>query len=248
MSNSHELRLKRVVRKFPRVESHGSLAAMFLCISSVLDRQSLEAVHRDLGEIGFRDGRATAGWAARPVKKNLQAAGDTAGHARICQLVHRKLASNEVLLAAALPRTYSQLLISRYEVGMSYGAHVDDAIMGSPPMRTDLSFTLFLSRPEDYSGGELIMEQVDGDHGFKLEAGSVVLYPSTTLHRVEPVTSGTRTVVVGWIQSLCTDARVREILFDLSRVRKTLFEQDPASPMLNLLNKSYSNLLRLSST
>ena len=220
---------------------------MILCIGSVLDRQSLEAVHGDLGTLSFRDGRTTAGWAARPVKKNLQAVGDAAGHARICQLVLQKLAANEVLLAAALPRLFSPLLISRYEVGMSYGAHVDDAIMGSPPMRTDLSFTLFLSQPDDYAGGDLIMEQSDGDHGFKLEAGSLVLYPSTTLHRVEPVTMGTRTVVVGWIQSLCADPRMREILFDLSRVRKSLFEQDPASPMLNLINKSYSNLLRFSS-
>lgn len=120
--------------------------------------------------------------------------------------------------------------------------------MGSPPMRTDLSFTLFLSRPDDYSGGDLIMKQADGDHGFKLEAGSLVLYPPTSSHRVEPVTSGTRTVVVGWIQSLCADPRMREILFDLSRVRETLFQQDPASPMINLINKSYSNLLRLSSS
>lgn len=220
---------------------------MILCVGSILDRQSLEAMQGDLGKINFRDGRATAGWAARPVKKNLQASGETAGHTRICQLVLQKLAANEVLVAAALPRLFSPLLISRYEVGMSYGAHVDDAIMGSPPMRTDLSFTLFLSQPDDYAGGDLVMEQADGDHGFKLEAGSLVLYPSTTLHRVEPVTKGTRTVVVGWIQSLCADPRIREILFDLSRVRKSLFEQDPASPMLSLINKSYSNLLRLSS-
>lgn len=219
---------------------------MILCVSSVLDVPDLEKIRAELGQLEFRDGRATAGWAARPVKNNLQAPGDAAGHGRISKLVFQKLTANEVVAAAALPRTYSPMLISRYETGMSYGAHVDDAIMGSPPMRTDLSYTLFLSGPGDYAGGELVMEQADGDHGFKLEAGSLVLYPSTTLHRVEPVTSGTRTVVVGWIQSLCADSQMREILFDLSRVRKAMFEQDPKSEALRLLNKSYSNLLRLS--
>ncbi len=221
---------------------------MILCIASVLDGQSLESVRTDLDGLDFQDGRATAGWAARAVKYNLQSASKTAIHARITRLVLEKLSANEVLQAASLPRTFSQLVISRYETGMSYGSHVDDAYMGSPPMRTDLSFTLFLSPPESYCGGELIFEQPDGDHGFKLEAGSLVLYPSTTLHRGESVTGGRRTVVVGWIQSLCADSRTREILFDLSRVRKTLFEQDRSSEALKLLNKCYSNLLRLSST
>jgi PKHD-type hydroxylase len=224
------------------------VGTVIFCIASVLDGQSLESVRTDLEEIDFRDGRATAGWAARPVKNNLQSSGTTASHARITQLVLDKLCASEVLQAAALPRMFSPLLISRYEPGMSYGSHVDDAYMGSPPMRTDLSFTLFLSGPGDYSGGELIIEQPDGDHGFKLEAGSLVLYPSTTLHRVESVSAGTRTVVVGWIQSLCADSRIREILFDLSRVRLALLGHDRSSEALRLLNKCYSNLLRLSSS
>ena len=220
---------------------------MIHCIDSVLDRDSLAAVLAELGGLAFADGRATAGWAARRVKNNLQAAGSGDSHARICQLVMQKLATNEVLVAAALPRQFSPLLISRYETGMSYGTHVDDAYMGSPPMRTDLSFTVFLSRPEDYAGGELVLEQTDGEHGYKLGAGSLVLYPSTTLHRVEPVGSGTRSVVVGWIQSLCVDPRLREILFDLSRVRASLAGQAQAAELAALLNKSYSNLLRLAS-
>jgi len=127
---------------------------------------------------------------------------------------------------------------------MGYGRHVDDAIMGSPAMRTDLSFTLFISEPSEYEGGELVLEMPEGDHTYKLEAGSVVIYPSTMLHRVDPVLSGVRTVVVGWIQSLVADPRLREALFDLYRVRRTLFERDGKSDALDLLNKTHSNLLR----
>ena len=220
---------------------------MIHCIGSVLDGDNLGTVLGELGKLDFRDGRVTAGWAARAVKNNLQAASSGGSHARVTQVVLQKLSVNEVLMAAALPRQFSPLLISRYEPGMSYGAHVDDAFMGSPPMRTDLSFTLFLSRPEDYSGGELVIEQTDGEHGYKLDAGSLVLYPSTTLHRVEPVKSGIRIVVVGWIQSLCADPRLREILFDLARVRTSLAGQENAAGLIALLNKSYSNLLRMAS-
>jgi len=221
---------------------------MIHCIGSLLDSNSLNAVLRELDGLEFRDGRVTAGWAARQVKNNLQATSTGGNYARVTQVVQQKLSVNEVLLAAALPRQFSPLLISRYEPGMRYGAHVDDAFMGTPPMRTDLSFTLFLSRPEDYAGGELVLEQTDGEHEYKLAAGSLVLYPSTTLHRVEPVESGRRTVVVGWIQSLCADPRMREILFDLSRVRVTLAGQENAAGLVALLNKSYSNLLRLASS
>ncbi len=221
---------------------------MIHCIGSVLDGDSLGAVLGELDGLEFRDGRVTAGWAARPVKNNLQAVSTGDSHARVLQLVLQKLAANEVLMAAALPRQFSPLLISRYEPGMSYGAHVDDAFMGTPRMRTDLSFTLFLSRPDNYEGGELVIEQMDGEHGYKLEAGSLVLYPSTTLHRVEPVKSGIRIVVVGWIQSLCADPRVREILFDLARVRMALAGQENATGLVGLLSKSYSNLLRLASS
>jgi PKHD-type hydroxylase len=220
---------------------------MIHCIGSVFDRESLSTLLAELSGLEFHDGRVTAGWAARRVKNNLQAASTGGSHARITKRVLEALAGNEVLLAAALPRQFSAPLISRYEPGMGYGTHVDDAFMGSPPMRTDLSFTLFLSEPGDYAGGELVIEQADGEHGYKLEAGSLVLYPATTLHRVEPVTSGRRTVVVGWIESLCADPRHREILFDLSRVRMSLAGHPEAVGLVALLNKSYSNLLRLAS-
>lgn len=221
---------------------------MILCIASVLDASALAKVRAELAGAKFEDGRKTAGWAARSVKNNLQLPGGTDAHRNVAQLAIDALTANEVVQAAALPRAYRPPLVSRYEAGMGYGRHVDDAVMGSPPMRTDLSFTLFISDPADYEGGELMLEMSEGDHSYKLDAGSVVLYPSTMLHRVEPVRSGVRNVVVGWIQSLVSDPRLREALFDLYRVRRTLFEREGKSEALDLLNKTHSNLLRAFST
>lgn len=217
---------------------------MILCIGSVLDGSALAKVRAELDGAKFEDGRKTAGWAARSVKNNLQLPGSSEAHGRIAKLAIDAMSANEIVQAAAMPRAFRPPLISRYEAGMGYGRHVDDAVMGSPPMRTDLSFTLFISEPSEYEGGELMLEMSEGDHSYKLDAGAVVLYPSTMLHRVEPVKSGVRTVVVGWIQSLCSDPRLREALFDLYRVRRSLFEREGKSETLDLLNKTHSNLLR----
>jgi PKHD-type hydroxylase len=217
---------------------------MILCIASVLDPAALATVRTELAGAKFEDGRRTAGWAAQSVKNNVQLPSDSTSHARVTQIAIEAISSHEVVMAAALPRAFRPPLVSRYETGMSYGRHVDDAVMGTPTMRTDLSFTLFISDPAEYEGGELVLEMPEGDHSYKLDAGSVVLYPSTMLHRVDPVVSGVRTVVVGWIQSLVADPRMREALFDLYRVRRMLFEREGKSEGLDLLNKTYSNLLR----
>jgi PKHD-type hydroxylase len=221
---------------------------VILCIGEVLDASALAKVRAELADARFEDGKKTAGWAARQVKNNLQLPGGTDPHKRVSQIALEALGAHEIVQAAALPRSFRPPLISRYETGMGYGRHVDDAIMGSPPTRSDLSYTLFISDPADYEGGELIMELSEGDHSYKLDAGSVVLYPSTMLHRVDPVRSGVRSVVVGWIQSLVPDPRLREALFDIYRVRKTLFEREGKSESLDLLNKTHSNLLRAFST
>jgi PKHD-type hydroxylase len=221
---------------------------MILCIASVLDASALATVRAELAGAEFEDGRKTAGWAAQSVKNNLQLPGASGAHARITKIAIEAMSAHEVVMASALPRAFRPPLVSRYETGMGYGRHVDDAIMGTPAMRTDISFTLFISEPSEYEGGELVLEMPEGDHTYKLEAGSVVLYPSTMLHRVDPVLSGVRTVVVGWIQSLVADPRLREALFDLYRVRRTLFERDGKSDALDLLNKTHSNLLRAFST
>ena len=217
---------------------------MILCIPSVLDASALATVRGELSGARFEDGRRTAGWAAQSVKNNTQLASESAAHASIVKIAIDAMSAHEVVMAAALPRAFRPPLVSRYETGMSYGRHVDDAVMGTPAMRTDISFTLFISDPAQYEGGELVLEMSEGEHSYKLDAGAVVLYPSTALHRVDPVTSGERTVVVGWIQSLVADPRMREALFDLYCVRRMLFERDGKSDALDLLNKTHSNLLR----
>ena len=136
------------------------------------------------------------------------------------------------------------VMFSRYGEGMGYGTHVDNAIMSDAAlMRSDISITVFLSSPADYDGGELVIEK-DGERAYKLEAGSVILYPSTTLHRVERVTRGTRLVGVSWIQSMVRSPEDREVLFDLDGVRRTLFRTNGKTREFDLLTKTYVNLLR----
>ena len=129
---------------------------------------------------------------------------------------------------------------------MSYDTHVDNALMGSSSglYRSDVSFTLFLNSPQDYQGGELIIEGVQEEQSYKLEAGSAIVYPSTTLHRVNPVTEGRRLVVVGWVQSVIRDAGDREILFDLETARRAVFAKSGKTPEFDLISKSIANLLR----
>lgn len=219
---------------------------MILCIGNVLDDNMLGQVKDLAGRGHFLDGKKTAGWAAAGVKNNMQLAGDDKVYKKISSIVMDAIGANEVFAAAALPRSISRLLISRCDEGMGYGTHVDNAIMGTPPLRTDLAFTLFISDPSDYSGGELIIEDPQGEQDIKLGAGELVLYPATTKHRVNDVKKGSRLVAVGWVQSLVNDPRVREMLFDLYGVRQELFAAGGKSPAFDTLSKVHSNLLRLS--
>lgn len=190
----------------------------------------------------FTDGRNTAGWHARQVKKNRQASHSPALNAVFDQ-VSKALMAHELVQAAARPRHIVSLILSRYGQGMSYGSHVDDAMMNGA--RTDLSFTLFLNDPDQYEGGELIIDEPSAERPFKLSAGSMLLYPSNTLHRVNEVTAGQRLVIVGWIRSLIRDPAQREVLFDLDRSIAALRKKSDASELLPLLLKSRSNLMRM---
>jgi PKHD-type hydroxylase len=130
-------------------------------------------------------------------------------------------------------------------MGMQYGSHVDNAFMGNENrMRSDLSLTLFLSDPATYEGGELVVETTQGEQAFKLDAGAMVLYPSSTLHRVEPVTAGVRLAAIAWVQSLVKEVTEREILFDLDTARQAIFAKHGKTAEFDLLTKSYANLLR----
>src|SRR5882724_7953048 len=134
-------------------------------------------------------------------------------------------------------------MFSAYEPGMRYGSHVDDALMQG--MRTDVSFTLFLSERESYDGGELVIESAAGEDAVKLPAGSMVAYPSTALHHVAPVTRGTRLAAVGWVRSYVRDSARREMLFDLDTARRQLFAREGKSAEYDLVSKSLANLMRM---
>jgi PKHD-type hydroxylase len=214
-----------------------------IVIANVLSDDEIETVRAALARAQFVDGRETAGWAARAVKHNRQAAADDRSLETVRKLVAERVASNEVFRLAVRPKALSPLLFSRYEPGMRYGSHVDDALMND--MRTDVSFTLFLSDPASYEGGELVIESASGEEGVKLAAGSLVAYPSTTLHHVAEVSQGARLAAVGWARSYVREAAKRELLFDLDTARRRLFEREGKSAEFDLLSKSAANLLRM---
>ena len=215
---------------------------MILAIADVLSEVDVAEVHADLAAATFVDGKATAGWSAKLVKANLQAA-DGPELERVRTLVEARLAEHAVFALATRPKIILSPIFSRYEPGHAYGAHVDDALMDG--VRTDVSFTLFLSAPETYDGGELVIESAAGEDAFKLAPGSILTYPPTTLHRVAPVTRGHRMAAVGWVRSFVREAAHRELLFDLETARRRLFDRDGKTADGDLLAKCAANLLRM---
>lgn len=215
---------------------------MFIEIANVLSAEILKRTRARIDELAFQDGRATAGWNARLVKNNEQATDGSEALTALREELSRSILANPVFQLAARPKALTPLIIARYGAGQSYGSHVDDALMSG--MRTDVSFTLFLSSPEEYEGGELVIETAQGEELIKPSAGSLFAYPATTLHRVNPVQDGTRAVAVGWARSFVRSAEEREILFDLDTARRLLFQKTGKSQEVDLLSKATSNLLR----
>lgn len=222
-----------------------------LAIADVLSPVQLDKVHSMLSALAWTDGAATAGTTARTVKRNEQADLGSPTGAELRQMLHDAVSQHPVLKAAALPARFSKLMVSRTSPGGGYGLHTDNAFMGSGParLRTDLSFTLFLSAPETCVGGELEIELAGATQSLKPAAGTLVLYPATSLHRVADVTAGTRLACIGWIQSTVRDAAARDVIFDLKNLRAALAERYPANaPELLTLAKAIANLLRLHGT
>lgn len=218
---------------------------MITCLANVLTPEELAQLREQLSKLNFVDGRATAGWHARLVKHNTQAEPGPA-LAALQSLVDGALRRHPVFELAARPRRMRPPLFSRYEDGMEYGAHVDDAVMGGgEPLRTDIAVTVYLSDPESYDGGELITDGSGGEQSFKLPAGCAVVYPASTLHRVAPVTRGVRLAAVTWVQSLVRDPARRELLFDLDTARRSLFAREGKNEEFDLLSKSFANLMRM---
>jgi PKHD-type hydroxylase len=215
---------------------------MILCIADVLSAGDLEEVRGTLATTTFVDGKAGAGWAAKLVKDNAQASGGRELE-RLGNLIETRLRRHALFVLATRPKSILGPLFSRYSPGNAYGAHVDDALMGG--MRTDISFTLFLAAPESYDGGELIIDTTHGEDAIKLAAGSLVIYPASTLHRVGPVTGGERVAAAGWVRSFIRDPARRELLFDLETARRRLFDREGKTAEGDLLAKCAANLVRL---
>ena len=215
---------------------------MILLVKDVLSQEDLAAIRPALEDGKFQDGRETAGWHARLTKSNEQADRADAQLQRIAELVATRLRQHELFSLAVRPKALAPVMISRYAQGASYGTHVDDALMGA--LRSDVSFTVFLSAPDEYDGGELVLERPEGEQEFKLGPGEAVLYPSTSLHRVNRVERGARLVAVGWAQSLVRRPDRRELLFDLDTARRRLFAREGKSAEFDLLSKCLANLLR----
>ncbi|MEQ9259111.1 MAG: Fe2+-dependent dioxygenase [Roseovarius sp.] len=215
---------------------------MLMVIGDVLDRHDLEALREAADALDYEAGAATAGRYARGVKANLQARPGPELDA-IFETVRAKLWASELFLSAARPRKVARMLLSRYREGMAYGAHVDDPIMKGA--RTDLSFTRQLSPSDSYEGGGLVIEDPMEARVIRVEAGDMVLYPTSALHRVEPVTAGERMAVVGWITSRVRSAEQREVLHDLDVAARAMFEAGGKTPGFDRLFKAKSNLYRM---
>ena len=214
-----------------------------LTIADVLDPDDLARVREGLAAAPFGDGRRTAAGPARKVKANAQADGTDPKVQALAKFVRAALERHPVFALYARPARWSGIMFSRYLGGDAYGFHVDDPVMGpeGARIRTDLSFTLFLSDPDAYEGGALLIDGLDGEREVKPAAGSAILYETGALHRVTPVTSGERLAAVGWVQSLIRRTDEREILFDLGRTRASL----PDGEARLLLDKAIGNLVRL---
>ena len=218
---------------------------MILTLPDLVTPDELALIKQKIATVPFIEGKATAGELLKWVKNNQQIPWNHPVMKEITDLVMRALGRCDAFMSLAQPRRLAAMLVSRYEPGMAYGAHVDAPIMGEPNhVRSDVSFTLFLNEPDTYQGGELAFENGSGETAFKLPARSAICYPTGQLHRVRPVEHGERLAVVGWVQSLVREPAIRELLHDLSEARELLVGQEGAGRAVELLTKSYSNLLR----
>ena len=222
---------------------------MLLHIPQVLSAAELQGMRETLDAADWSDGKATAGYLSQAVKDNSQLPEGSALARRLGGVILDALDRNALFVSAALPLKVVPPLFNRYAGGQSYGGHIDGAVRpvaGTPHrVRTDLSATLFLSAPEDYDGGELIVDGGFGQQRVKLPAGDMVLYPASAVHHVEPVTRGTRLAAFFWVQSMVREEARREILFALDTALQRLGRDVPGHASLVEIAGAYHNLLRL---
>lgn len=222
---------------------------MLLHIADVLSQEEAAAHRKALEEAEWVDGKVTAGYQSRRAKHNLQLPEDHPLAHELGSRIVTALERNQLFMGAALPLKVFPPLFNRYDGGQSFGAHVDNAVRQisgtSHRVRTDLSATLFLTPPEEYDGGELIIEDTYGTQSVKLPAGHMVLYPSTSLHKVQPVTRGSRISSFFWIQSMVRDDGQRTLLFDLDMAIQRLSQDAIDHPATIQLTGIYHNLIRM---
>ena len=213
--------------------------------SQLLINEELETINKNLKiqKDLWEDGKKTAGIYASKVKNNLQLNRNSELSKKYAELIKRKILSNQLIKSFALPKLIHGIMFTKSQKDMHYGRHVDNPFMSTG--RSDLSFTISLTHQDSYEGGELLIETINSENKFKLNAGEIIIYPSTYLHSVEEIKNGERIVCVGWIESYVKSIEEREYLFDLDAGAKGLLAQHGRSDELDLIFKSYSNLLRL---
>jgi PKHD-type hydroxylase len=224
---------------------------MLICIPAVLGKSDVADFRRIMDDCAWEDGRSTAGAQSALVKRNEQLPPDSEVARKLGNRIIQALTANPRFLAAAIPLRIFPPLFNRYvaDGGHHFGVHVDNAVRGDQltglRIRTDLSATLFLAEPEEYDGGELVIEDTYGSHDVKLSAGDLVLYPASSLHLVTPVTRGARVASFFWLQSMVRDAHARSMIFDLDAAIQGLAERigrdDPDTVKLTGV---YHNLIR----
>lgn len=214
---------------------------MPIVFDDLLTPAEITVLQQAAAALRFESGAASAGSLARAVKDNEQAVAGPDAEA-VAEKVRRALLAHPGFQALAYPRAFAQVMVTRTAGGGQYGTHVDNALIGGA--RADISFTLFLSDPDSYDGGALTITDRVEDRSFKLAPGAAIVYPSNTLHRVEPVTRGARLVVIGWVQSWVREPARREILFDLWQ---SMTRAEAAGDLdgARLIQKSRSNLIRM---
>lgn len=221
---------------------------MLVHITAVLTAEEVQGARAHLAAATWTDGRLTAGYRSAAVKENLQVPQSDPAAQEASGIIVRALERNATFISATLPHHVYPPLFNRYEPGMGFGNHVDNAVRqipGTPHrLRTDISATLFLSAPRDYEGGELVIDDLYGAHSVKLDAGDLVVYPAASVHRVRPVIRGVRDAAFFWIQSMVRDDAARTLLYDLDTSIRDLTAKGADAPSLLRLTGCYHNLVR----
>lgn len=221
---------------------------MMVHIPKVLTPEQVARCRAVMEKAAWVDGRVTAGHQSAQVKNNLQLPEGTPEARELGDMVLDALGRNSLFMSAVLPKQVFPPLFNRYDAGMTFGAHVDNSIRGIPGtpfrIRTDVSSTLFISGPDDYDGGELVVEDTYGSHSVKLPAGDMIVYPATSLHHVTPITRGSRIASFFWTQSMIRDESRRSLLFDMDMAIIKLARDHPEHASVVELTSVYHNLLR----